>query len=122
MDKRYLKAGRYLVVDLDTGEARKFTRYTGIEKRKRRIKFVEKHWRLCKAAWEIDHWHKGGTRTAAGIKVVQKARKELKLSEKTGSGDIFVLIMHTFADSGRAKPSNLCECGWCRSMMRSKRK
>ena len=48
MDKRYLKAGRYLIVDLDTGEAKKFTRYTGLEKRKRRTKFVEKHWKLCK--------------------------------------------------------------------------
>ena len=115
MDKRALKAGRWLTTNLDTGETLVVTRYTMLEARKRRDKFVKKHLNLCKEAYLCDHWHKGA-QTMHGSKVVAKARKLLGYSPKTGSGDIFVLVMHAFQRSHKPKPVKGCDCGHCKNI------
>ena len=115
VDRRILKAGRHMVVDLDTGSVEIIHKLSLLERRKRKERFVVANLELCARCWEKGHWHKDATKTVDGIKLVKKARKALKISPKTGSGDLYVLIMHQFRRSNKAKPTNGCDCGWCRS-------
>lgn len=112
MDRRYLKAGRFLVIDLKDGSASIVQRHTGTEQRERRARFVKKNWKLCEKAFELGHGIRF-SKSEHARKLVDKARKKLGYSQKTNNGDVYMCLFCSFIEM-HAKPLNGCDCGWCK--------
>ena len=101
IDRRYLKAGRYVVLDTDTGGIEVYRKRTYKDRQRRLFAFITKpvNLELCRIAIVHGHGHSDYRRSAAGKKLVKKARKALGFSEKTGTGDIYYhLLFHFRAD------------------------
>lgn len=121
MDKCHLKAGKFLVIDLNTGSTTVVRRYTGKEQRVRKITFIKKNVDLCTRAFSQGHGHQYYRISASGMKLVDKARKKLGYSTKTGSGDIYMMVFCAFKAMYPDKSLlPTCTCGWCRNNRRSK--
>lgn len=115
MDRRALKAGRWIATNLDTGETEVVVRLSLLEARRRRDKFVKRHLKLCEEVYRIEHRHKGHL-TAKGRKLVEKARKQLNYSRKTSGCDVFWGLMCTLFDMVEPTPVKGCECGYCKNI------
>lgn len=113
VDRRCLSVGRWIATNLDTGVTEVVVRFGILERRLRRDKFVKKHEKLCRAAYMIDHWHKGAI-TKEGRRVVEKARKKLDYSNKSYNGDVFVFIMSSYRSIFKPGPCLGCNCGNCK--------
>lgn len=113
VDRRCLSVGRWIATNLDTGMNEVVVRFGVLERRRRRDKFVRKHAKLCRTAYMLDHRH-AGCRTKQGQKLVEKARRVLDYSDKTGSGDVFRFLMDSYKELFKPGPAPKCECGNCK--------
>lgn len=113
MDKRTIKSGTFLVVDMASGKAQVVRRYTGIEQRQRRDAFVRKNLALCRKCYSDrrGHWeHK----REDGRRLVERARIKLGYSPTTGSQDIYRLLFISYLELGYHEPVPGCGCGYCK--------
>ena len=114
VDKRTIKAGTFMVVDLYTGRTQVIRRYSGKEQRQRRDAFVRKNIKLCRKEFSDERGHLSHRRPG-GQRLVDRAREQLGYSPSTGSGDIYHMLFCSFADMGYHRPVRGCHCGWCSS-------
>jgi hypothetical protein len=114
IDKRCLSVGRWIATNMDTGATEIVVRFGGIERKRRRDKFVRKHAKLCAKAYAANCcWHKGHL-DKHGQRLVDKGRRVLDYSDKTTSGDVYHLIMCSYRDLFKPEARRGCTCGYCR--------
>lgn len=112
-DKRCLKAGHWVVTNVDTGERQHIVQYTVMERRAARDRFICKNEKLLLSVWKEGHQY-GCVRKDSMKKVVDKARKKLDYSPKTSNADIFRLLIDRYRSMFKPPYINGCTCWYCK--------